>query len=89
MTTGLAVLLFGWLALPLNLLGGLFGQLGLADLAGSTQALMQTLIERGGALYGSAFEAFAQTPLFDLAESLANRGGETVMALLRAVGMAG
>lgn len=89
MTTGLALLFFGWLALPLNLLGTLFDHLGYADLAGSAQALMQTLIERGGMLYGSAFEAFAQTPLFDLAESLANRGGEAVIGLLHAIGMAG
>ena len=89
MTTGLALLLAGWWAGPLSFLGLWLDSIGRADLAGAAENLMLTLIERGGTLYGSAFEAFAQTPLFGLAEALANRGGAVTTALLHALGLIG
>ncbi|MBR3553625.1 MAG: hypothetical protein IKN72_09615 [Clostridia bacterium] len=89
MTTGLAMLLAGWWAGPLSWLGAWFDSVGRADLAGAAENLMLTLIERGGTLYGSAFEAFAQTPLFGLAEALANRGGAVMLLVLRLLGFGG
>ncbi|MBQ5970530.1 MAG: hypothetical protein IJL52_10560 [Clostridia bacterium] len=93
MTTGLALLLAGWWAVPLSLLQVILEHLGQAGPAAQVGALMMTLIERGSDTLPSAVNALGLmqggAQLFGLLETLADRGGAVMITLLSALGLVG